>query len=302
MKVIDIISEEQNAPDDFAENVVVDWNKLRANLTVIATDDRLKGVRPVDAIMYLGAIGSPDADLTVRQRPARFGQITPKALAAIPSWTNIGGEYVSNNWREGYGFMNKYDVMLNPKYFDRALGGDTPELVAHELRHRGFDIIWAVPQLRSKIPKHLEKLWNQHWHEYRRPGEPEDVSAHFEHLLMMSLERSFSDSIGTWKERSYYRSKEEVLQFRRWYYEIEAAIKDTVVRMPVPPGGYEALRKEVDAKTPSSVDIKVTPNPGGKPIITGTQPGPKPPVKPSTPIPPSTQKNNTKADFIKRFG
>jgi LysM repeat protein len=60
-----------------------------------------------------------------------------------------------------------------------------------------------------------------------------------------------------------------MLKFRAWYYQLEAIAKQYVATIKVPPGGYEALRKEVDRQTPGDVKINILPGPDGIPIIKG---------------------------------
>ena len=53
------------------------------------------------------------------------------------------------------------------------------------------------------------------------------------------------------------------------YRDIEQAASAYVRRYPVPKGGFELLRKEVDRLTPDSVKIKVSKDTAGKPVVVG---------------------------------
>lgn len=265
------------APKEWAENIDIDWVQLKAALTIIATDPALKGgVKPVDAIMFLGIIGDPNADedeLWIK-KPARWGSINDQGIENIPRWSKIQGEYAGIGSGGGYSWGERYDIVLNNKFYDKAMTakGDTPELVAHEARHRGFEILLRSKKMRSMSPSWLLDLYYKHHDEYLRPGEPKGLSDTFEHLMMYSLERGASNSIGTAEQRAFFRSREELKQFRNYYYEFEAAAKRYLATLQVPPGGYDALRKAVDDATPPDIKITVQKGPGGKPVIVG---GPK---------------------------
>ena len=145
-----------------------------------------------------------------------------------------------------------------------SVDAETPELVAHEARHRGMDIIFKNPRTLSKIPKQL-----QDYHEIQswpQKGKNKDLWDSWEHFCLWSLERRGRSNYGP---ESIFGSKEEMLQFRGWYYQLEAIAKEYVATIKVPPGGYEALRKEVDRQTPGDVKIKVVPDASGKLKIVG---------------------------------
>ena len=279
MRILDIISEEEGMAAGYAEQVQIDWNAFKAALTVIATEPELKGVKPVDAIMFLGLIGDPnprESDAFFLKKPARFAVLNDKGMDAV-GFHNIQGEWSGLASRNGVSF--DVDFILNPKFWDKAMSprGDTPELVAHEARHRGLYIVWASPNI--KVPQHLQDLNNKYHSEYRRPGEPEGIADSFDHMMMYSLELGGSRSIGPAEERYYYRSKQEMLQFRRWYYELEALAKRYLATIKVPPGGYEALRKAMDDRTPDDLKVDLKSGPDGKPVVVATPKQPKQPTQ-----------------------
>ena len=267
--------------DNDAENITVDWNQLKAALTVIATDPDLKGVKPVDAIMFLGLIGDPNADpLKAKQKgPARFGVLTPQGMNRIPRYQHNGlqGEYQPQGvfQKDTDGNLvsfEKFDIILSPKYWQALTADtDTPELVAHEARHRGFDILFTNPATLARIPKELqnyrEKYWTGGENGWPMKFNDQEYWDSWEHMCLWSLERRGQAAFG---QKGYiFASKEEMLQFRRWYYQLEAVAKDYVATVKVPAGGYEALRSEIDKKTPSNMEIQVKPDANGKPIVVG---------------------------------
>jgi len=267
MRVQEIIQE-----GELAENISVDWNKLSAALTIIATDPDLKGVKPVDAIMFLGLIGDPNAgewDIQMKN-PARFGVLNDKGMSipytkqGIQGFYNSPGTFHQDDNGKHVSF-NEFDILINPEYWQQlSVQSDTPELVAHEARHRGMNIIFTNPRTLSKIPQQLQDHHGERsWPMKHNAKEYWDS---WEHYCMWSLERRGRLGYGT---GYIFGSKEEMLKFRAWYYQLEAIAKQYVATIKVPPGGYEALRKEVDRQTPGDVKINILPGPDGIPIIKG---------------------------------
>ena len=267
MRAQEFIKEGENA-----ENISVDWNKLLAALTVIATDPDLKGVKPVDAIMFLGLIGDPNAgewDIQTK-RPAKFGVLNDKGMSIPYTKQGIQGFYNSpgSSHQDAAGkhvSFEEFDILINPQYWQElSKQSDTPELVAHEARHRGMDIIFRNNWTLSKIPKQLQDYHDiQSWPMKHNAKEYWDS---WEHYCLWSLERRGRSDYGP---GYIFGSKEEMLKFRAWYYQLEAIAKQYVATIKVPPGGYEALRKEVDKQTPGDVKIKILPGPDGRPTIKG---------------------------------
>jgi LysM repeat protein len=268
-----VLSEEEN----YGENVTVDWNKLKATLTVIATDPDLKGVKPVDAIMFLGLIGDPKADeWNVKIKgPARIGVLNDKGMS-LKGMDGVQGEYapMGNLKTDPSGKLvqfSEFDIVINPEYWrELKADEDTPELIAHEARHRGMDIIFRNSQTLAKIPKQLQDMMFNYSgggkNGYPQKGKDPELWDTWEHNCLWSLERRGRTAFGP---DYIFMSKEEMLQFRRWYYQLEAVAKEYVATIKVPPGGYEALRGEIDKKTPDTVSITVNPDAEGKPVVIG---------------------------------
>jgi hypothetical protein len=263
--------------NEYAENVAVDWNKLLATLTIIATDPDLKGVKPVDAIMFLGLIGDPNAsewDVQMKD-PAKFGVLNNKGMSIPYTKQGIQGFYRSPGsfYRDDAGknvSFREFDILINPKYWQELKADtDTPELIAHEARHRGMEIIFNNPKTLAKIPKQLQDY--RAIQDWPQNGKNKEYWDSWEHLCMWSLERRGRSAFGP---NYIFLSYQEMLQFRNWYYQLESVAKEYVATIQVPPGGYEALRKEIDIKTPNNITIKVTPDAAGKPVVTGTTVGP----------------------------
>jgi LysM repeat protein len=222
--------------------------------------------------MFLGLIGDPNAgewDIQMKP-PARFGVVNNKGMSipymkqGIQGFYNSPGTFHQDDNGKHVSFK-EFDILINPKYWqDLSVDSDTPELVAHEARHRGMDIIFTNPWTLSKIPQQLQDYrGEQSWPMKHNAKEYWDS---WEHYCMWSLERRGRSNYGP---GYIFRSKEEMLKFRAWYYQLEAIAKQYVATIKVPPGGYEALRKEVDRQTPGDVKINILPGPDGIPIIKG---------------------------------
>lgn len=293
MRIKEIISEGETA-----ENISVDWNKLSAALTVIATDPDLKGVKPVDAIMFLGLIGDPNAgewDIDMKV-PARFGVLNDKGMSipytkqGIQGFYNSPGSFHRDDAGKHFSF-GEFDILINPKYWQElSVDTDTPELIAHEARHRGMDIIFRNPITLSKIPKKLQDY--RDIDDWPQKGKDKEYWDSWEHLCLWSLERRGRSD---YSPKHIFTSKQEMLQFRGWYYQLEAIAKQYVSTLKVTPGGYEALRKEIDKKTPGNMDIKITQGPKGTPIIKGIVDKIKSAVTP-TPPPVANQSPKVSSD------
>jgi hypothetical protein len=148
------------------------------------------------------------------------------------------------------------------------------------------------------------------------PGTKDHPRETLEHLIMYSIQQpeTLTSPTGT------FRSKAEVKLFQSMYQDLEQAAHKYLKRFPVPPGGYELLRAEVDRVTPDSVEITVKPDAQGKPVVIGTKTAPPTPAAPTTtpsksgrdwiknkfdtlaPVPPNTNNVPSKDWVKKRFG
>jgi hypothetical protein len=260
MRFKELIDESQ-----YADSVSVDWNKFKAALTIIATDPNLQGVRLVDAIMFLGMIGDPTAhenDITLRQ-PVTFGVLNQQGMA--PGKFNMAG--IQGLWNVP-GIMHydkadlkEFDIILNPKFWDAAMdpNGETPELIAHEMRHRGLYILQTNPATRGKIPKAMDDI--MHTNTYSFSGH-EYVDS-WDHFAMYSIERR--GNRGSYGAGEIFPNVQARDQFRKWYYQLEQIARDYVATVKVPPGGFDAIAAELKKTAPANVDVQVTQGADGKP-------------------------------------
>lgn len=256
MRFKEIISEES-----YSHAVEVDWNKLKAALTVMASDLDFKGVKPVDAIMFLGVIGDPKASVydVKLKRPVRVGTMTPKAMANLGGANTLSqgktaGEYNSSNRSE----WSDIDIVINPEYWDPAMnaGSQTPRVLAHEFRHRGLDIMRFQKELHNRIPANIKKYFD-----HNDNPDPESTADQFDHYVMYSIEGNYGATL--------YTTPECKKRAQQMYYQLEGIAKEYISTLKVPSGGWNALQKDIDTKTPNNMDIKITPGANGIPVIKG---------------------------------
>jgi LysM repeat protein len=283
MRFKEIISEAVHDP-------VIDWAKFKLAMAAIAT--QRPGYGKIDGIVFLGLAGDPNSQsiLNVKLKgPARIGVADPdsgKELgfdAGAPGSRGsfIAGEYYGNAYRhdtdpsdKGYEIRKEYqyNIIINQKHFNQATGEITTTTLVHEAQHRGFDIIMQIPEIinnvNSRTRKYVEHL-NYRIDQIEIPEIKDNKDREtLAHLMIYSFEAP--DQIGDGSSDEHiFRSKEEVKMFRIMYQDINSAAIAYVKRHPVPKGGLELLRKEVDRLTPDTVEITVKPDAQGKPVIIG---------------------------------
>jgi len=283
MKISELIQEAVHDPE-------IDWNKFKLAFAALATEDQ-ESYGKIDGIIFLGLAGDPNSRsvLDVKLKgPARIGVADPEDSRELgfvdpKSKDNVrtAGEYYSNAYtlpddpsNKGYQIRKEYEynIIINHDYFDQATGEISTSLLAHEAQHRGFDIISQLPEIRNAVNprtrKYLDEL-KTYGQDIAGLGlENTGERAFLEHLLIYSYQ--VPGQIGPGPDPTHmFRSKEEVKMFRTMYQDINSAAVAYIKRHPVPKGGLELLRKEVDRLTPDNVTINIFPDANGKPIITG---------------------------------
>ena len=295
----------------------VDWQQFKAAMAASAIQRNIP--RGIDAIVYLGIIGDPgNTALEVRfKRPVQIGMdVSPKGKGYVrpgamahyePNAYNIYGPKDSTREQVGQDFDILIDFQGEPlerqnwNQFQNALS----DTVAHELMHRGFEIISRIPSIINKIPEPTKTYFEQR-RSYDIPGllnskDPNQIQLtpknqeYFEHVMIYSV-------FATTERISYNDKKysERVQLFRKFYMDIEAAAKNYVLSYPIPAGSLAALRDELDGKTSSNLNVTVGTGAGNRPTVvvkpkqqTSTPPPPSPPVKQAQTLPANTGNQNT---------
>ena len=287
MKISDLLLEAVHDPK-------IDWAKFKLAMAALAADTDRPGYGKIDGIVFLGLAGDPNSQsvLDVKLKsPARIGVADPdsgRELGFEPVPGNpgsrksyTGGEYYSSAYRHDSDPSNKgyeirkeyqYNIIINQRHFNQATGEFATDTLAHEAQHRGFDIITRIPEIINNVHprtrKYVEylnyRLEDIGFTEIKDTKNRETLA----HLMMYSFEAPGQVGDGS-SNAHMFRSKEEVRLFRMMYQDINSAAIAYVKRHPVPKGGLELLRKEVDRLTPDNVTIKIFPDSNGKPVIVG---------------------------------
>jgi LysM repeat protein len=287
----DVISETVHDP-------AIDWNKFKLALAAFSAGDKnLAEFGRIDAILFLGIIGDPNSQSVIEQvelrKPVRIGIADKDSVADLNFEPPDGKSRIAGEFYGFGGYRDKdvppgqvdrgeplrrtyqYNIIINQRYFDQATGEISSDLLAHEVRHRGFGILEKIPEIRKNINPRTNQYIDYKGYEAqdiiplcKNTGKRNSV----EHLMMYSFElpdRIGPDSTDGSDNGNQFRSKEEVKMFQQMYRDCERAAAAYIKRFPVPKGGFELLRKEVDRLTPDSVEITVKPDAEGKPIVTG---------------------------------
>lgn len=153
----------------FAANLAT-LNKLGAN-------DKLNNIK--DPMLQLAMMGDPR-----QKKIAKFGEWDKVRFEVTP--TGYLGIYKSSVGTVDGKSGDSTALTL----MDRALGLDQTALsktLAHEMRHRAFHIIMAIPELRDAMPKDLRKggVWWDSWGGLYRKS---DFGATAEHAMLYTMD------------------------------------------------------------------------------------------------------------------
>jgi LysM repeat protein len=284
MKISELLAENVHDPK-------IDWAKFKLAMAALATDPGREGYGKIDGIMFLGLAGDPNSRsvLDVKLKgPARIGVADPednRELGFVDPKSKdnvrVAGEYYGNAYtlpddpsNKGYQIRKEYEynIIINHDYFDQATGEINTSTLAHEAQHRGFDIISQLPEIRNAVNPRTQKYLDElktYGQDIAGLGLENTGKRNFlEHLMIYSFE--VPGQIGPGPDPTHmFRSKEEVKMFRMMYRDIDNSAVAYIKRHPVPKGGLELLRKEVDRLTPDNVTINIFPDANGKLIVTG---------------------------------
>jgi len=283
MKIQELLAEDVHDPN-------IDWNKFKLAFAALAAAPGLEDYGKIDGIIFLGLAGDPNSQsvLDVKLKgPARIGVADPDSARelgwndGVGSGSRTAGEYYHTAYHDKGQLDNRghqirkayhYGIIINQTHFDQASGEIHTDTLAHEAQHRGFDILWQIPEIVNNINPRTRKYIPDLKTEAEKIAglglENTGERDFLEHLMIYSY--SVPWQIGPGPDPSHmFRSKEEVKMFRTMYQDINSAATAYVKRYPVPRGGLALLRKEVDRLTPDNVNIKVGKDASGKPVVTG---------------------------------
>ena len=220
----------------FAANLAT-LNKLGAN-------DKLNNIK--DPMLQLAMMGDPR-----QKRIAKFGEWDKVRFEVTP--TGYLGIYKSTVGTADGKSGDSTALTL----MDRALGLDQTALsktLAHEMRHRAFHIIMAIPELRDAMPKDLRKggVW---WDSWGGLYGKSDMGATAEHamLYVMDWGTQIPERRMDFFDNKIFNTQDYPLSYwRNLYYEASKAVGEFL--------------KKVGAKeiTPNNLDVIDPDNPERK--------------------------------------
>jgi len=288
MKVADIIQE------NYIHNVTFDWPTLQRNMAAKEFQEAEgQGTNYADAIVYLGLLGDPKSSISVYNIPAVIGAYNRDAeiragRADQGPWANdpeskeigrgIHGEYGSwdvapdgyqKDWPMAGSFVDKknYQILVRVQDGDdlNKLARANPRVLgdlAHELRHRGFDIIRSTPSLYAQMPAQVHRVggFGGHetdpsspyyikWSDENRDANGPRHDGYLEHAMMYSIQFDTSSV----HEKSMYKDMAQRKLYQKLYKECEAAARRYLDTVSVPKSWWKKLAAKVDQVTPNTV-------------------------------------------------
>jgi len=312
--------------EKYVHNVDFDMATFARNMAALRASKYMPDNYP-DAILFLGFIGDPETKLSWISRPAKIANYDIPGIQAakLPQhkqgpWPNTkpedlpAGSYTTSvidpeiaaNPNE-----LEFDIWVHSQYADmrnpRALASNQTRVIAHELRHRGFDIIDNIPALKTRMPEIYQsigswgipvdpryepyitkKLNSKYMEPYGREGtlRPKH-DFYLTHAMMYALEYPAI--------HGHYDDDKQLQAYKKLYMDCERVVRQYLDGKSVPPQGWAILRNEVDKRTPDNVQITIKPGPDHA-VVTGTT---KPAENPSnSPSAPSREKRRVRREPV----
>lgn len=221
MKIDEVVLFEADRAAQNAQEI--NWKQFKTNLAGYAASKGNSDINRMDAIVWLGLAGHRKA---VKLWAPRLGS---KAKIKSQAGT-LGGFH-----KDAGGVYNRYidEITVNPKYgsiYDLNPRGSF--ILAHELRHRGFNIIRNISALKSQMPNDI------------------DLSAsdgnvmNDEHKMLYAIDGNLESQYGY--DEDYWARK---------YLQCNAIVRNWLSSQPVPSDAPEAFRKDLERIYGKPVEI-----------------------------------------------
>lgn len=220
MKINEVVLFEADRAAQNAQEI--NWKQFKTNLAGYAASKGNSDSNRIDAIVWLGLAGHRKA---VKLWAPRLGS---KAKIKSQAGT-LGGFHKSAG-----GVYNRYidEITVNPKYgsiYD--LNHTNSFILAHELRHRGFNIIRNISALKSQMPNDVDLT-------------PTDGNImNDEHKMLYAIDGNLRD----------YGYDEDY--WARKYLQCNAIVRNWLSSQPVPSDAPEAFRKDLERIYGKPVEI-----------------------------------------------
>lgn len=195
----------------------IDWEKVKASITALSSRRAIKfgttgSTDEIDAIVWLGMTGDPARSITDFVSLNRAAQIEP---ARGGDFTGKLGAIIRGQAPLGAWKHNPDVIYIN---VDRiTFSGSDDETVIHELRHRGLAIARKVVGI--------------------------SLSKEDEHYMIYAKGGKFETSTNQGDGKP---TKQDLAQWIREYDLINLKVQEYLRKHPIPQGGPEALRKELE--------------------------------------------------------
>lgn len=290
MLIKDILTEK------YIHNVDFDMNIFARNMAALRASKSMPDNYP-DAIVFLGFIGDPATNYHILSKPARIANYDRRGeiAANLPPgkqgpWRHeypepspvTGKPYLAI---QGSGSYHKIDpeIAANPNEieFDIFVSGEVGDLrnprtlhinqsrvIAHELRHRGFQIIDEMPSLKSKMPEIYQTVgsWGYALDPKYQPYITTKVNSqsmtpsgkfrhdfYLSHAMIYALEHP--------AVKGHYDDEKQRLAYKDLYWQCERVVRQYLDGKSVPPQGWALLRNQIDKATPDNIEISIKPGP-----------------------------------------
>lgn len=289
--------------EKYVHNVDFDMATFARNMAAARASKSMPDNYP-DAILFLGFIGDPETKLSWTSRPAKIANYDIPGIQAakLPQhkqgpWPNTrpedlpaGAYHNSKIDPEIAANPNEleFDIWVHSRYADmrnpRALVSSQTRVIAHELRHRGFEIIDNIPALKTRMPEiyqnlgshgipfdpkyepYITKKLNS---QYMKPSGREGTlkpshDFYLTHAMMYALEHPAINNVGY-----NYDDEKQLQAYKKLYYDCERVVRQYLDGKSVPPQGWALLRNQIDKETPDNIQITIKPGPDHA-VVTGT--------------------------------
>lgn len=227
MKINEVVLLEADRAAQNAQEI--NWKQFKTNLAGYAASMGNSDSNRMDAIVWLGLAGHRKA--VKLWAPGLGSKAKIKSQAGTMGFHSDAG-----------GVYNRYidQITVNPKYgsiYD--FNHTTSFILAHELRHRGFNIIRNISALKSQMPNDIDlssALGN---------------TMNDEHKMLYAIDGLLSSQYGY--DEDYWARK---------YLQCNAIVRNWLSSQPVPKDAPEAFRKDLERIYGKPVEIVA---PGEKP-------------------------------------
>ena len=301
MRVFDIVSEE------YVHRVNIDIKNLARNMAAARfASEHGQGLNYADSLVYLGLLGDPSLEIVLkpkaigayyqkRHRQERGDdQIHQAFKTSSPTATTLGiygwGVHPERDRARNNLSQQQYDLYRDKDVeYDLFVsvedGENLEDLVtaqpntianlAHELRHRAFQLTNYIPALKGQLPHYRITDSTGHVSDPNSIYYMQKVSQragarhnmYVEHGMIYSVERRYDKDF-----ISLYDSLEQIRAYQELYKETEAFIRSWLDRNQNSHRAWQDLVNYIDQKTPGTGTARIDKDKNGELVIINREP------------------------------